>query len=334
MPAADQLVLDQSAQDQPVLRAPFPWFGGKRRVAPIVWRALGEVPNYVEPFYGSGAVLLGRPADNPPATETVNDRDGFISNFWRSIQQNPGAVAHWADNPINESDLHARHAYLTCLRDELSARLEGDPAYYDPLIAGWWCWGISSWIGSGWCSGRGPWHAVDGLLVRCGGSPGVSRQLPHISAANRGVCRQSVILCEHFARLASRLRHVRVCCGDWARICQPSATTRIGLTGVFLDPPYGEAAGRDPEIYSVEDTSVARAVRDWAIKRGDDPRMRIAVCGYEGEHEMPATWTVHEWTARGGYGNQGKSGNPNRRRERIWFSPHCLPIGDPQEIHT
>ncbi len=60
-------------------KAPFPWFGGKSKVAPIVWQAFGEVKNYVEPFFGSGAVLLGRP--HPPHTETVNDADGFICNF-------------------------------------------------------------------------------------------------------------------------------------------------------------------------------------------------------------------------------------------------------------
>lgn len=37
------------------LKAPFPWFGGKRKVAPIVWTAMGDVVNYVEPFFGSGA---------------------------------------------------------------------------------------------------------------------------------------------------------------------------------------------------------------------------------------------------------------------------------------
>jgi site-specific DNA-adenine methylase len=34
-------------------RAPFPWFGGKRRVAPVVWQRFGDVENYVEPFFGS-----------------------------------------------------------------------------------------------------------------------------------------------------------------------------------------------------------------------------------------------------------------------------------------
>lgn len=50
------------------LKAPFPWFGGKSRVASIVWERFGDVPNYVEPFFGSGAVLLGRP--HPPRTVT------------------------------------------------------------------------------------------------------------------------------------------------------------------------------------------------------------------------------------------------------------------------
>ena len=44
-----------------MLKAPFPWFGGKSLVADIVWQRFGDIPNYVEPFFGSGAVLLGRP---------------------------------------------------------------------------------------------------------------------------------------------------------------------------------------------------------------------------------------------------------------------------------
>ena len=45
----------------PELLAPFPWFGGKSKVSNIVWERFGNVPNYVEPFFGSGAVLLNRP---------------------------------------------------------------------------------------------------------------------------------------------------------------------------------------------------------------------------------------------------------------------------------
>src|SRR5690349_20613345 len=51
------------------LRAPFAWFGGKRRVSPIVCPRFGDVDSYNEPFAGSLAVLLGRP--HAPRVETV-----------------------------------------------------------------------------------------------------------------------------------------------------------------------------------------------------------------------------------------------------------------------
>jgi len=71
-----------------ILKAPFPWFGGKSRVAPEVWARFGDVRNYVEPFFGSGAVLLGRPG-GATGTETINDIDGFVANFWRALQADP-----------------------------------------------------------------------------------------------------------------------------------------------------------------------------------------------------------------------------------------------------
>jgi DNA adenine methylase len=120
----------------PVLRAPFTYFGGKMRVVDIVWPRLGNTPNYVEPFCGSLAMLLGRPEVGK--IETVNDADGFIANFWRALAADPDNVSHWADWPVNENDLHARHAWLVGQRDALTRRLEGDPDWYDAKIAGWW----------------------------------------------------------------------------------------------------------------------------------------------------------------------------------------------------
>lgn len=94
------------------MKAPFPWFGGKSRVADVVWRAFGaDVPNYVEPFYGSGAVLLGRPG-GAGKIETANDRDRYVANFWRAVVADPLEVARHADWPVNEADLHARHQWL------------------------------------------------------------------------------------------------------------------------------------------------------------------------------------------------------------------------------
>ena len=54
----------------PEMQAPFIWFGGKRKVAAEVWAALGDVDNFVEPFAGSLAVLLGRPGRHRRRCET------------------------------------------------------------------------------------------------------------------------------------------------------------------------------------------------------------------------------------------------------------------------
>jgi hypothetical protein len=125
--------------------------------------------------------------------------------------------------------------------------------------------------------------------------------------------------------LAERLRRVRVCCGDWSRLCGPSVTIKHGITGVFLDPPYADEANRTDNLYASDSGSVAHAVASWAREWGDHPDMRIALCGYDGEHAMPDSWECLEWKARGGYGSQGQgSGRENAGRERIWFSPHCL----------
>ena len=326
---------------QELLKAPFPYFGGKSKVAPLVWERFGDVQNYVEPFFGSGAVLLSRPTE--PGIETVNDLDCMVSNFWRSIKNDPDAVADAADWPINEADQHARHLWLTA-QEEFRENMKTDPEFYDTKIAGWWLWGICIWIGSGWCSVERPHLGDAGMGIHRkrphlgDAGRGVNRQLPHLGNAGMGVNRQQAIvensegesptreaLFRYMNELASRLRRVRVCCGDWSRVCGPTPTVKLGTTGVFLDPPYADAADRTDNLYASDSLTVANDVREWAIAQGDDPRIRIALCGYEGEHQMPESWECVEWKARGGYGSQGDNqARENSAKERIWFSPHCL----------
>jgi hypothetical protein len=184
------------------LKAPFPYFGGKSKIAAEIWKRLGEPANFVEPFFGSGAVLLGRPDWQPDKSliETVNDKSGYVSNFWRAVAADPECVAYYADWPVDECSLHARHMWLLQRKDELAARLEGDPDWHDPKIAGWWAWGMSCWIGSGFCSGQGPWGWAedengDRKLVHLGDAGrGVTRKLVHLGDAGRGVTRKLVHL--------------------------------------------------------------------------------------------------------------------------------------------
>jgi len=305
----------------------YPYFGGKSSVAPLIWARFGDVGNYVEPFFGSGATLFMRP-DGFKGTETVNDADGFICNVWRAIKAAPDEVAKHADNPVNECDLHARHMWLVGQRERITDRLCGDPEYYDAKAAGWWIWGASCWIGGGWCSGSGPWTSVDGVMVKTGkAAPGVNRKRPHLggSGGGQGVNRPTLDLPQLIGKFADRLRRVRVCCGDWQRVCTNIVTTGRGICGVFLDPPYSDLATRTDGCYAVDSLDVAHRVREWAIEQGANPLMRICLAGYEGEHNMPADWDVKEWKANGGQANAGDGvGRENAKRERLWFSPACV----------
>lgn len=333
------------------LKAPFPWFGGKSRVASVAWRAFGpDVPNYVEPFAGSLAVLLGRPG-GAGKIETVNDRDRYLANFWRAVTAEPDAVAHWANWPVNEADMHARHKWLVD-QAAFRERMHTDADFYDVKIAGWWVWGICMWIGSGWCVepnnhkhpkldgiGKGvhsdaahPKRQLPRMSVTDGadGATGVhsGRGLPSLGN-DRGLNGVAAVPCvDWFRELQARLRRVRVACGDWQRVLGPSVLGEGKHVGgrrpcaVFLDPPYSHEF-RDAGLYSEDDASVSDQVRLWAIEHGDDPELRIALCGYEGEHAMPESWGCYAWKAARGYGGED---NDNRRRERIWFSPHCLPF--------
>lgn len=389
------------------LFAPFPYYGNKRRAAPLIWDAIGDVPNYISCFGGALGELLARPAVHHPKIETASDASGQICNVWRAIQLYPDDTAQAADWIVSELDLHARHAELVARIDrDFVEQLRADPRFCDPELAGWWIWGAALWIGAGWCAppggregdpskhkkrpatggqdgrphlGRGV-HAgrlsrqkpalsgSDGTGVgfgsgvhgrglarlvqkkpAIGGHAGAeypklgngvhARRLPHLAGPMNGPREQLPHLqgCDgsgvgygrginsstiredilgFFRLLATRLRRVRIVCEDFERVLTPAVTISHGLTGIFLDPPYGEDAKRCADLYACDGGDIAPRARAFALAHGDDPRYRIVLCGYEGEHDMPESWRVLKWKSSGA--------SKNSDRERLWLSPHCL----------
>jgi site-specific DNA-adenine methylase len=366
-----------------MIAAPFPWFGGKSGATDPVWAAFGQVDNYVEPFAGSAAMLLGAPPDK--RIETLNDFDGFVANFWRAIAHDPEAVAHHADWPCNEVDLFARHSWLVRQTQNLTDKLHADPAWFDAKIAGWWCWGACNWIGSGWCSGAGPWvhdgsaivdsrklphlgdagQGINRQLPHLGNAgQGINRQLPHLGDAGRGINRKlphlgdagrginrklphlgdagqginrklphlgdagqgdrQAYIMDWFAKLHARMRDVRVTCGDWSRVVKDSVTTRHGLTAVFLDPPYTKGA-MDYSAGGVG-TNLPLQVQAWCADNGNNPQLRIVLCGHKGEHDalLQHGWHTRTWVARKGYALTDEAVQ-NSKDETLWCNPHCIP---------
>jgi len=300
------------------LTAPFPYFGGKRRAAPIIWRALGDPSGYVEPFAGSAAVLLARPVLTGRRVETLNDADGWLVNTWRALQSDPRAVARHACGPVSEIDYHARLAWLQARRTpELVSWLEGNPEHCDTKAAGWWLYVVACGIGDPW--GRGPWRVVDGHLRKLphlgDAGKGVNRELPHLGNAGQGLQR-------YLERIAERLQRVRITCGDWRRVVTPSVV-RAGAAGdgsraVFLDPPYATSG----ELYAHDDRDVGQSVREWCTTASRE--LRVVLCGYDDEHDalLSHGWRVTHGKAGGGAGYSTRG--DNGRRERLWLSPGCL----------
>ncbi len=339
------------------MKAPFVYFGGKGPIAGLVWRALGQPRHYIEPLFGSGAVLLARPKWDPTRhTETVNDADGFIANVWRALQHAPDETAKWCDWPVNHADLIARRRQLLANETRLLDNLIADPEWYDAKLAGYWIWAASCWIGSGltrpnaiphisgggngvYAIGRRP-HLSNGGngVYAIGRRPHLSNggngvhaigQRPHLSDGGKGVQEPyNTNIYAWFRQLSERLRYVRIVCGDWTRVCSGDWQDDMGDVGIFFDPPYG-VENRDKDIYHHESLTVAQDVAQWCLERGSKPTYRIVLAGYVEEHEwlLEHGWRMKRWKANGGYGNLGSQdsqGKTNRHREALFFSPHCL----------
>lgn len=294
------------------MKPPFPFFGKKAKIAPEVWARFGHVDRYIEPFFGSGAVLLGRPDALLQAqdAEIANDFDGLLTNAYRSIQYQPEKTAHYCDWPMYELDLVARSNWLAQHRDAITKRLRQDPEWCSPKAGGWWLWCACCWFGRGLAESKTRKH-----------------KMPAVSSIKRGLIGDSDAAKATILRLSQRLRRVQVATGDWARVLTPAVLGRPDQTvGIFLDPPYGDADQRTGTVYQQEEADVGAATCKWALAHGEQKNLKIALCGYEGEHDMPDTWSVYAWEGHGAYG-RGRGvglGMENRKRERIWFSPRCL----------
>jgi len=338
------------------LKAPFPYFGGKGLITHIVWEYLGDPKQYIEPFCGSAAMLLSRPQTrHKKMYEIINDADGFVSNVWRAIKLAPDEVAKWCDWPINHADLVARKSELLKNEEKLLENLCKDPEWCDAKLAGYWVWAASCWIGSGLTrpnqrprlTGDQGIHSQRPRLTgdqgihsqrpHLTGDQGIHSQIPHLTGDKgihsqipyldnrRKILERDTNIYEWMRALSARLRYVKVVCGDWTRVCGGNWQNNNSPVGIFFDPPYATSF-RDKNIYHKESLTIAKDVESWCLERGSNKDYRIVAAGYEDEYKilMDNGWFCEKWRATGGYSTPD---NPNRHRERLFISPHCIKMG-------
>lgn len=92
------------------MKAPFAYFGGKSGMAAEVVALLPPHRVYLEPFFGSGAVLFAKPS---ATHEIVNDVDGAVATFFRVLRERPDELAdacglspHCRDEFVAAADLN------------------------------------------------------------------------------------------------------------------------------------------------------------------------------------------------------------------------------------
>lgn len=289
-----------------MLKAPFPYFGGKSKIARRVWDCLGRVSCYIEPFFGSGAVLFARPDWTPGMKEIVNDADCLVANAWRAIKANPGDMLSSALWPVNHADLVARRRWIADNRDELAAKCMSDPEWYDAKAAGWW---------------------IYVMCLSIGGFTGMKNSIPAIDHAEGVLAWDDAE--RAMARLRERLESVKVICGDWTRVMGGAWRSNGGVWGLFLDPPYDDAR-RAKGVYAHDEAGVSAKVREWCLRNGGSPDARIVLCGYGDEHDglLEHGWRVESWQANGCWPTRSSDDHEtesmkNRKKERLWISPHC-----------
>lgn len=77
---------------------PFPWLGGKGKLADQILARLPEPAReltYVEPFFGGGAVFFAR---RPSGIEVINDANGEIVTFFRVLRDRTDELIRYLQN--------------------------------------------------------------------------------------------------------------------------------------------------------------------------------------------------------------------------------------------
>ena len=124
------------------LRASYGLFTGGTRLidSARIWERFGDASNYVEPFAGGLGVLTARPHDHDwwNRIESINDPEGFVSNFWRAWIKAPEEVAVAAVEPIPLRD------DWTDFRQSMMA----NPWVFDTHVAGLWLVAVQEHAGA------------------------------------------------------------------------------------------------------------------------------------------------------------------------------------------
>lgn len=100
--------LDQLTEPEKILRPPFAYPGGKSRLVQAILPKLPYRHGYIEPFGGSGIILLNR---RPSKLEVFNDRYSGVVAFYRCLRDEDKL---WKLCDKIEHTIHSREDFIWC----------------------------------------------------------------------------------------------------------------------------------------------------------------------------------------------------------------------------
>ena len=276
--------------------SPFPWFGGKQRLADDILALFPEHDAYVEVFGGGGSVLLSKA---PATLDVYNDVDDGLVNFFTVLRDEPERLV-----PLLELTPYARSEWLRCRE---TWRDIADPI---ERARRWYVVVSQSFGGMVARDARGADRRDTG---RGWGGERLGRM--HLSRAASTANR-----IDHVWRFVERLRLVQIENLDW-RACLERYDSPTTL--FYLDPPYihstRRAGGYAHELTDDDHRELVQRVLSLAGV--------AIVSGYE--HEVYAPLVEHGGFTRRSFsvlstaGQRAADRARDRRLEVVWSSPRA-----------
>lgn len=275
--------------------APFPWFGGKQRMAPRIIDLFPEHTTYVEVFGGAGAVILSK---SPAVLDVYNDRYDGLVNFFRVLRDRPDELVPLLElTPYSRSEWETARATWRHTEDDVErARL-----FY--VVAS---------------QSYGGFVASDGPRDRCKAGRGWGGEKLGRVHASRPASNANRV--DHIWRFVERLRTVQVDNLDW-RACLDRYDHADCL--FYLDPPYvpatRRAGGYAHELTAEEHTELVDRVLELegcAIVSGYDHPIYAPLVDVGG-------FAKYEFTVWSTAGQRQAGRSRDKRREIVWASPRA-----------
>ncbi|WP_250632110.1 DNA adenine methylase [Rhodoflexus caldus] len=85
------------------MKTPITYYGGKQKLAREIVSMMPKHEQYVEPFFGGGAVFFAKPPSNH---EVINDLNGDVINFWQVLKTDFSKLKTKIDATLHSESQH------------------------------------------------------------------------------------------------------------------------------------------------------------------------------------------------------------------------------------